>query len=142
MAEHDAAIACADAPRREHVLALALREHTRAHQSREKRHASERERVGDIDRAWSQNGDHGDANDDARKREQHIVEAHDDAVDPAAEVAAQHARRHSECRANRGGEHADDQRHPRAIQHAAEQISSELVSAQEELRARRLQHVP
>ena len=78
--------------------------------------------------------------DDQRERHQHVEEALQDEVGPAAEIGAAHADHQTDRAANEGAGEAHDHRGLRAEEYAREHVAAELVGAQEMRPARRLRH--
>ena len=71
-----------------------------------------------------------------REREQDVDHAGDHRVHPAAEEAGDHAHRHADRHRQAGADERDQQRHPRAVEDAREDVATERVDAEEVLAAR------
>ena len=102
---------------------------------------------GDRDRddrvldAGAERRDEGERQDQARKREEDVGDAHQDGVDPAAEIAGDGADQKPD-RADQDHHEADDvERDARAVDDARVDVAAELVGAEPVRRRRRLQAV-
>ena len=73
-----------------------------------------------------------DAREQERDRQHHVDEQRDHGVDPAAEVARDHADDHAEHHRDQRRDHADEQRDPAAVGDADEEVAAQVVGAEEE----------
>ena len=58
-----------------------------------------------------------------------------DLIDPAAEIAGQHAQRRADAAGDDGAHHADDQRHACAEDQPAQDIAALEIGAEQRMRA-------
>ena len=131
VAEHDPAGRRAERDRRLDVGLLADRQHQRAHQARDARDLGDGD--GDDHRAdaGAPQRHQRDGEQDGGNRHQAVHHAHQRPVQPA-QVAGAQAEHDAEGERQRRGGDADQQRHARAVEHAAVDVAAEGVRAHEE----------
>ena len=109
MLPHDAARARPDAARRDHVFTFALGQHPRPHQAGKGRHGGKRQGIRHADWSAAQDRDNTDTEQDGRERQQRVIEAHQDRIDPATEVAGRQATGNPKASAQSDRDHADQE---------------------------------
>jgi hypothetical protein len=92
--------------------------------------AEDRHREDDVRHAAAENRNDADREQDAREREQHVADAHDDAVPPSLEVACEQAEYGADDRADRDRNETGRERDARANQDAAEDVAAERIDAE------------
>ena len=134
MRPQDATAWHADAAGRLHERALAQLQDLTARDADEHRDVGEAEDQDDVDQALADDRCDHDHEQDVRHREQQVVAPHDDPVEATTAIAGDQAEGHAEG----GGDHhtadRDRQRHPRAVDQAAEDVATEAVGAEQERR--------
>ncbi len=88
-----------------------------------------------VQHSGAKDDEEHDRQQDEGEGELNVAKAHDDIVDPAAEVARDKARRDADGAADRDGSDADEERDARAVKEAGEDVAAERVGAHEEGRA-------
>jgi hypothetical protein len=99
-------------------------------------HAEDRNGHHHVGHAAAKDRHHAQGEQDAGKGEQHVGDAHHDAVPPAAVVAGQEAQRGADDGAEHHRKDARGQRNARAHQDAAEDVAAQGIDA-EPVRCRR-----
>ena len=141
MPPHDPEMGDADRLRRRDVRLFLDRQHHAAGDAGEIVEEGERYRRDQVGEAGAEYRHEIDGDDEVRKRPLQVDVAHDDVIEPAPEIARKHAERDpgDERDGDRGD--ADEQRHLRAHDDAAQEIAAEIVGAEPVRPARRQQHV-
>src|SRR5206468_7128598 len=103
MPDHDRPVGRADAPRRFDERKVFERQGIAAYEPGERRNAEDRDRDDDVAYAAAEDSDDADGEHDAGKREQHVADAHDDAVPPALVVSRDEAHGRADDRADGDG---------------------------------------
>src|SRR5215207_1933192 len=120
-------IPCSKGALRLDVVALAHRDHCRAHHPRHLGDEHDADGEHGVSQARPKHGDDHDGEQDAGEGEEHVHQAHQQRVGPASEVAGYHADDSPHrCRDSHGGE-PGSQRDPCAVDHAREDVPAKLV---------------
>ena len=82
-----------------------------------------------LDVLLAQDRDDEDHDENERDRIEHVDEPHHQVVDPAADVPGHGAVGDADEQRDQRGHDADDERNPRAPEHARQQIAAEFVAA-------------
>ena len=136
MSQDDARIRSADGARAGHILALADDERGSAQQACEDRRVDDRDRDRRARRMRAEHGDDADRQQHHREGEEHVHEAHDDAVEPAAVVGGEKTERAAGDERDADRERAGGKRRAVAVEDAREHVAAELVGAEPVKRAR------
>ncbi len=131
VAEDDRPGGAADHPGGGHEFPLFDAQHIAARQAHVAWHRGDAYRDHQVDHAGAERGDDGDRQQDARKGQQHIHEAHDDAVGAAPGVAGYQAQEHPNDHGDGHRHDAHRQRDAPAPEHARQDVSPEAVRAQQ-----------
>ncbi len=121
------------APQRDgglHVLALPDREDLPAHHPRVDYPRGHPDHDDDVAQARAEHPDHRDGEQDERERELDVGQAHQEVVDPAAEVAGDEADDHAEQARDEHRGEPDHQRDARAEDDAGEDVAPEVIGAE------------
>src|SRR6266851_5507998 len=110
---------------------LAHREHHGAHQAHDSRHVGHDDGEDHGDQAGAPDRDQRDGEQYARYRHQPVHDAHDDAVEPS-DVAGDQADDEADRDGDGGDGDADRQRHARAVNYPAVDVTTQAVGAHED----------
>jgi len=113
------------------VLLRLLRQHLPAHQAEELDPGLEGQREDDDPEAGAEDRHHADGEDEHREGEQEVGNPADHRVQRAAVVRRNRAEQHPNHRREEGGEHADRDRNPRAVDDPAEKVAPDRIAAQD-----------
>ena len=125
MVEDDSCIAGADATRRLNKRLLLKYQRIPSHQTGEGRNGEDCDSNDDVSNATSQHRHHRNCQQNTRKGEQHIADAHNQPIPPAFVIARHQSQYRPYRRANKDGKDSRSQRDLRTDQHAAENISTQ-----------------
>ena len=127
MTEQDRHIAGADAARRFNKGLLLEHQGVTAHQAGKRRDRKDRHRNDHIRHAAAHHRHHGNRQQDPREGEQHIADAHNNAIPPAFIIPGQQTEHGTDRRADQHRQHAGGQRNLRSHQHPAKNIAPERI---------------
>src|SRR6267378_4124311 len=113
------------------VLRLAQRQHRAAHDARDGRHAPDTDGDRRVEHAGPEHGHDRQRQQQIREGEQDLDSAHEHGVDPAARETGERAQQQAAPERDEHREHAHQQRHARAVDHAGENVAPELVGAEQ-----------
>jgi len=134
VAQDDAHRRAAERADRLDELARAKHQHLGAEDARVADPAREPDDDDQRREARAQDGDDADREQDEGKCQLRVRHRHDDGIHGAAAVPRREAQRRADEPAHEHGREADHERHPRAVDHAGEDVATEVVHA-EEMRA-------
>ena len=126
---------------RRHIVEMALGEDGRPHGARDERGEDEADDDDDGRGRGAERDEDEQGDDDQRQRQEHLDQAADDRVDPAAEIAHHEADRRPERGAEQRGERRDGEDVARADEDAGEHVAADLVGAEPVLGRRRRKRV-
>src|SRR5262252_5739265 len=135
MTEENAEAPAPQAACRLDELLLAQAQRLPARQTRIDHPAAYREDEDHVARARAEHARDGDGEEDERKGELHIRDAHRDVVEASREVAGEQPQANADGQRQAHGEEADQERDARAVDDAGEDVAPELVGSQEIFRA-------
>jgi hypothetical protein len=131
VSQDEAQVACARRARRFHVGCFLDLEHAGAHDARKARDPRNTDRDHGVVEARAQCGSYGQRQKNARKSHEGIDEPHEEAIDQTAV----RTRDYSDERSDRGRDRDRDEAHLKgdagSIDHAAEDVASEIVGTHE-----------
>lgn len=127
MSEDDDGVARTDAPRGFDVGLVLENKDVPAHEARERGHREDRHRHDDVQEAAPQNRHDPDREQNAGKREEHVRDAHHDAVGPAFVVTGEKPQHGADDGAREDTPQARHQREPRPRDDAAEDVAPQAV---------------
>ena len=137
--DHSRVRAAADA-RRFNILLIADRENGRAHDSCIRRNGGNADGEDQVKNARSEDGRNNDCQQNARHREHHVHEAHDDRVGLSAVEACETAEQRADQQRNTDGGEADEKRDARTVDDAAEHVAAKVIRTERVLGAGRQVH--
>ena len=142
MHEHDAEVGRADAPGGLDVeVALGVEDRS-ADDARKARDSADTDRDHHFLEPRAEDGDDDERQQDARKAELHVDDAHEHAVRPSAEVAGEQSDEPADRGGDDDGDDPDADRHAGAVDQAQEDVAAEVVGAEQVTRrAGRLERV-
>ncbi len=124
---HQGEAGCPQAARRRDIFHLFGGKDLTAHNASGDRPVDEAERQNDIVLAGTEDARQGNGDDQQRERHQNIDHAHDEQIDPTAEIAGDHAHDHTHDHGDGLGGKRDLERDLRAVQHPCEDIAPDGV---------------
>ena len=101
--------------RRDDEFTPRQRQRRRPRHPHEGGNAEHAENEGEVEDRLPEKGGHGQRQDQRRKRQQHVHAADHDDLEPAAEIAREHAERAADGEPDDRRAQADHERYPRAI---------------------------
>src|SRR5215831_7708329 len=116
--------------RRLHVVPLLHRQHLPSDHASIHDPAGGRQTDDDVAEPEADDGVDGQREEDEGKRELHVGDAHEDGPRPAPEEAGEESEETARDRGDEHGAHADEQRDPRAVEHARAEVAAELIGAE------------
>ena len=125
--------------RRLDVHALADAQHLGAHDPGAGGDVGQPDGEADVERAEAEDGDQRQRQQQAGDGQQHVDDAHQRVVEPAADEAGDEADGRPDDDTDGDGEQRGAQRQPGAVHGAREQVAAELVGAEQVRPRRRLQ---
>jgi hypothetical protein len=118
------------------VLGLAKDQHRAADHPGHRRDTPHADRDRRVQRAGAHRRDDRESQQEIGKGEQDLDPAHHHRIEPAAGEAGDRSEHEPAGQRNQHGHHTDQQRDTRAVDHARENVATELVGAEPVFRAR------
>jgi hypothetical protein len=137
VAQDDPQLRRARQPHGADIVGIAHDQRFGPRQARIGRPGGERDRKGGVDDARPERRDEGQRQKQLRNREEHIGDAHEDTVGPAAVGARDSPDQQAQRCGGDDDQRHDQQRQPRSVEDARIDVAAELVRAQPELPPRR-----